>query len=96
VLSGVPVFPLRVWIWISVPGGNSASQRTRPQLETVSVSFAFEVKVPRPPAPGSRTWTFPGLDVARNTSPLRARTRLVSCSAGKDEIIVHDLSGRTR
>src|SRR6266850_2576230 len=96
VLSGVAVLPLRVWTWISVPAGISASQRTRPQLETVSVSLAFDVNVPFVPAAASRTCTRPGLDVARKTSPVFARTRFVTCSAGKDVTMVHDRSARTR
>src|SRR6185503_10096982 len=62
VLSGVPVFPLRVWTCTSAPAGSDASQARRPQLETVSVSLTFEVNVPRAPAPPSSK-TLPGFDV---------------------------------
>ena len=95
-LSGVAVLPLRVCTWISVPGGSSASQRTRPQLETVSVSRALDVNVPRVPGVASRAWTRPGLDVARSTSPVFPWSRLVTCSAGKEVTMVQVRSARTR
>ena len=38
--SGLPVLPLRVCTWTSDPGGTTASQLRRPQLETVSELYA--------------------------------------------------------